>query len=194
MLSFPFKMNIVKKCVVPYKSLSVGKHSFEFELHDSYFKAFDGSELLGGEVVVNVEATRGSNVMTLDITIEGEVKVECDRCLEECELPVDYEGDLVVRVSETEDDYEGEIMWISPMQADVDLAQYIYESVVLSLPYQKVHEEDEHGNPMCDLEMLEKFKIVTDQEFEALVVEKEQPEGRNAQWEKLKEIKEKLNK
>lgn len=51
-------------------------------------------------------------------------------------------------------------MWISPAEGEVSLAQYIYESIVLSLPYQRVHPEGE-----CDADMLHRFRIVSQEEF-----------------------------
>ena len=51
-------------------------------------------------------------------------------------------------------------MWISPAEGEVSLAQYIYESIVLSLPYQRVRPEGE-----CDADMLHRFRIVSQEEF-----------------------------
>ena len=45
-------------------------------------------------------------------------------------------------------------------RGEVSLAQYIYESIVLSLPYQRVHPEGE-----CDADMLHRFRIVSQEEF-----------------------------
>jgi hypothetical protein len=36
------------------------------------------------------------------------------------------------------------------------------------LPLQRVHPEDVHGQPLCNPAMLERFKIVTEEEFERL--------------------------
>lgn len=184
----------MKKYAIPYKGLSVGRHSVKFELNGDFFKDFEQSEILAGELTADIEIERGSNVMSLQVDIVGRVEVECDRCLEACSLPVEFYGELIVRVSETVDEYDGEVMWISPMEGEVDLAQYLYESVVLGLPYQRVHAEDENGVSMCNPQMVEKFKTVTAKEFDQIVESKQAAESRNPQWEKLKEIKEKLNK
>ena len=58
----------------------------------------------------------------------------CDRCLEEFMMPVGYTGTLAVRYSETEQESDGEVMWIGPSETEIDLSQYIYESICLSLP------------------------------------------------------------
>ena len=67
---------------------------------------------------------------------------------------------LLVRFSDEVADYDGEVMWISPAEGEVSLAQYIYESIVLSLPYQRAHPEGER-----DADMLHRFRIVSQEEF-----------------------------
>ena len=106
---------------------------------------------------------KGETQMEVDFTIEGDVTCECDRCLEPCSVPIDYEGSLVVRISDEEGEYDGEIMWVNPADNEVDFTQYIYESIVLSLPYQRVHPEGE-----CNPDMLARFTIATEAEIEAI--------------------------
>jgi uncharacterized metal-binding protein YceD (DUF177 family) len=60
-------------------------------------------------------------------------------------------------------------MWISPADDMVDLTQYIYESIVLSLPYSRVHEEGE-----CNPEMLASFTEISEEELEALEAQAEE--------------------
>ncbi len=87
-------------------------------------------EILGGdvEVVVTVGDEGGESGERVSVSIEGTARVICDRCLEECELPVSF--------SETVD-FKGE----------VDLEEYIFESIVLGLPFQRVHLSTNDCNP-----------------------------------------------
>ena len=62
-------------------------------------------------------------------------------------------------------------MWLNPAEEKVPLAQYIYESIVLSLPYRKVHGTGPDGEPLCDKEMLARFRIISQAEFDALETE-----------------------
>ena len=96
--------------------------------------------------------------MTLDVAISGKAVVECDRCLEDCDVPVDYRGQLTVRFSDTLHDYDGEQMWIARGES-LSLAQYIYESIVISLPYRRVHPDGE-----CNPDMLSRFTPAEDNE------------------------------
>ena len=83
-------------------------------------------------------------------------------------MPIDYEGHLIVRISDEEGEYDGDVMWVNPADNEVDLTQYIYESIVLSLPYQRVHPEGE-----CNPDMLARFTIATEADMEALEAEAE---------------------
>ena len=60
-------------------------------------------------------------------------------------------------------------MWISPSEDILDLTQYIYESIVLSLPYRRVHEE---GG--CNPEMLAAFTEISEEEFDEMEAEVEE--------------------
>jgi uncharacterized metal-binding protein YceD (DUF177 family) len=148
---------------IAYKGLKNGAHDFDFQVDNALFEAFEAEEIKGGDCKVHVELKRSESMLELNINIEGEVICECDRCLEDCPIAVDYEGDLVVKFSDETDYYDGDVMWISPADDVVDLTQYIYESIVLSLPYSRVHEEGE-----CNPEMLASFQEISEEELEAM--------------------------
>lgn len=88
-------------------------------------------------------------------------------------------------------EYDGDTLWLSPSEDFVDLTQYIYESIVLSLPYQRVHPDGE-----CDPDMLGRFRIVSEQEFETIENETQQREREasgSGQWtEQLSAIKQQM--
>ena len=185
-------MDILKKYTIAYKGLSAGNHPFEFDVDDRFFAAFEGSDILKGNAHVDVDLTKGGNVIPMHITIRGQVWVACDRCLEEVEIPIEYTGMLCVRFSETEQESDGEIMWISPNETEINLAQYIYESIYLSLPYQRIHPVDENGKSMCNPDMLKRFRIVSEEEFEKITGDTAQAQndtGDGSPWSKLAEFK-----
>jgi uncharacterized metal-binding protein YceD (DUF177 family) len=148
---------------IAYKGLKSGDYDFDFQVDDTLFEAYDRVEIKGGSCQAHVAMKRSDTMLELNVTIAGEVICECDRCLEDCPITVDYEGELVVKFSDEIDDYDGEVMWISPSEDMLDLTQYIYESIVLSLPYRRVHEE---GG--CNPDMLASFQQISEQELEEL--------------------------
>ncbi len=153
-------MGSLNSCTIAYKSLGAGLFDYSFTIDNEFFSRFENSEIIAGNCSVEVQLQRGETMLEVDVEIDGEVIVACDRCLEDCPVAVDYQGRLIVKFSAEVDDYDGEILWLSPLESEVDLSQYIYESVVLSLPYQRVHAEGE-----CKQEMIEKFAIISGEEF-----------------------------
>ena len=162
------EMEVNKQYSVAYKGLKNSSFDFVFEVDDALFVAYESKEILGGNCHVEATMLKGESQLEFDFTITGEVTCECDRCLEPCQVPIDYEGHLIVRISDEEGEYDGDVMWLNPAENEVDLTQYIYESIVLSLPYQRVHPEGE-----CNPDMLARFTIATQAEVDALEAEVE---------------------
>lgn len=165
-------MEVAQPYSIAFKGLKNGHHEFRFEVGKSLFEAFESTEIKDGACEVAVDMERSDAMLLLDIRITGHVVVACDRCLEDCRIPIDFRNSLPVRFSEQEHEYDGEVLWLVPGEDEVDLAQYIYESIVLSLPYQRVHPDGE-----CDPDMLGRFRIVSDEEFATIEA---RAEGANA--------------
>lgn len=161
-------MDVTKQYAIAWKGLKNGTYHFDFKVDNALFEAFGPTDIKGGDLAVGVTLERGEASLALQTALRGTVTVACDRCLEDCRLPVTFDGRLLVRFSDEVHDYDGEVMWISPSEAEVSLAQYIYESIVLSLPYQRVHAEGE-----CDADMLRRFRIVSQEEFSQIEHEAE---------------------
>ena len=163
MRAFCCEMEMSKQYSVAYKGLKNSSFDFVFEVDDTLFAAYESRDIRGGKCSVEVTMFKAEHQLDFDVTITGEVICECDRCLEDCTIPVDYEGHLVVRLSDQQGEYDGDIMWLNPQENEVDLTQYIYESIVLSLPYQRIHPEGE-----CNPDMLAHFSVVDESEIEAI--------------------------
>ena len=186
-------MDILKRYAIAYKGLGEGKHGYGFELDDRFFQAFEGAEITGGKGHADVTLIKGAAMLEVEIAIRAEVTVPCDRCLEDCTVPVDYEGGFKVRFGDTKDDFDGELMWLSHGESELNLAQYIYESIVLALPYRKVHPDGPDGQPGCDPEILKGVRLISEEEFEKAEQGSEmQKMEDNPEWQKLREIKSKL--
>ncbi len=183
-------MDVAKEYKIAYKGLKNGLHTFDFQVDGALFASRGNDDILAASCRAHVEMERAERTLTLHTTVEGTVTVPCDRCLEPCEVPVHFEGDLLVRLSEEQGEYDGEVMWVSPAESEVDLAQYLYESIVLALPYQRVHPD---GG--CDPAMLSRFRIVSDAEFATIEARAEAEAAEAAhgeEWGKLEALREQL--
>ncbi len=172
-------MEETKRYTIAYSGgLRSGLHDFHFKVDGGVVQGFRQYGNQGRGLRCLGRPGRGESMLTLDVNVDGSVVVECDRCLEDCNVPIHYEGQLLVKFSDEVHEYDGEVMWLLPMEDEVDLTQYIYESIVLALPYQRVHPDGE-----CNPDMLERFRIVSDEEFGRLEdrIEAEGQRGRMGQ-------------
>ena len=180
-------MEVAQRYSIAWKGLKNGRHDFRFEVDKALFEAFESTEIKDGRCEVSVGVDRSEKQLTLDAGISGHVVVECNRRLEDCRVPIDFEGQLVVKFSDEVHEYDGEVMWMLPGEDQVDLKQYIYESIVLSLPYQRVHPEG-----MCNPDMLERFRIVSDQEFASIEARAGGGAHNEGEWAKLAALRERM--
>ncbi len=167
---------------IHFKGLKVGKHTFNFEVDNAFFEAFEESEIKHGKLNVDVKLNKQNQMIDLNIAINGTVEVTCDRCLEEFDIPISYEGALYVKFSETRSEEDSEIIILSTDDSEINISQYIYESICLSLPIQRYHGM-KGTKSKCNKEMLAKLKSLS-----VKTAKKEDNDEIDPRWSKLKDI------
>lgn len=141
--------------VIPLNGLAQGRTEFRWEADGEFFSSFENSEILDAELDIEVIAEKSGRFIGLDITIDGSVTVECDRCLGDLEIPVLTENSFSVKFGEASDSGftsksgEREILFVPEDNTDLDLSQVVYDYTCLSLPMMRVHEDGD-----CDPETL----------------------------------------
>lgn len=155
---------------IAFQGLSVGNHQFVYACDSDFLKEMSDGEIENGACNVVVNFEKGANLIVIGCEIEGEVSVICDRCLETFMLPIDFDGTIFVKFSakveepqfDNDLDLESDVLWVNPADDYIDLKQYIYESIVLSLPQRRIHPLDESGVSLCNPDMLNRFSIERD--------------------------------
>ena len=173
-----------KDFIIQIKGLQVGKHLYNFPISGSFFGSFDNSQILDADLEAEVELDKGSGWMNVTAWISGDVTVECDRCLDEVELPMDFECTMAVKFAKSVEDDDGdEFIIMDPSDCELDLSQFLYDYVCLNLPLIKVHPEGE-----CNSEMIEKLGNVNAQQERS-----EEEMAANSPFGALKGLLEKKN-
>lgn len=142
---------------IPISGLKVGYHTFEFSIDDTFFEQFEESEIKKGSLSVFIESEKSASFIDMAIAIKGYVEVPCDRCLEPFNQLIDCENDLLLKFGDGGEDDDPDIFAISKDDSEFDLSQILYEYVILALPIQRIHPDDEDGNSTCNLDMLKKL-------------------------------------
>lgn len=148
--------------IIHFKGLKIGKHLFEYEVNNLFFDQFPEGEIKHGNLNVSAELDKHSTMLELNINIEGMVEVACDRCLEPVIIPLIFAGRLIVKYGEIVDTENDELWIINENENELSLAQYIYESICLSLPIQRYHGIEGTSQQNCDASMLTRINRVED--------------------------------
>ena len=134
--------------IIPLNGLAAGESRFSWHAGKEFFEAFENTEILAADLDIEVVAEKSGRYLGIDCEVDGKVVVECDRCLEDLDIPIETDIMLSVKYGSEENleehqEGEREVLFVPQDEAELDLSQIIYDYVCLSLPMQRVHEEGE---------------------------------------------------
>jgi len=119
--------------------LSNSKHYYDFEVDDAFFENFENSPVEKGKLLVKVALDKRETLIEVVVSISGNIELTCDRSLELFDFPTDIEDRLIFKYGSEEMEVDDEITIITHNTQRINIAQFIYESIVLSVPYKKLH-------------------------------------------------------
>lgn len=177
------EMSKTKEYLIPFVGLKLGKHKFEYQIDNSFFEIFDYNEFQNSDIKVNVILDKKSNMLELSFKHAGTINVPCDLTGEDFDLPIKGKLKLIVRFGETFNNDNEELLILPFGEFEIDIAQYIYEMIVLSVPQRRVHPGIKDGT--LNTEALAKLKELTIKEQKK---EKKEEENIDPRWDKLKQL------
>lgn len=173
-------MDKLRNYDIEFIGLKQGKHEFQFEINKAFFELFDTEqEFTNPKIIVNVLLDKHSTFLEFWIKTTGTVNLVCDITNENFEHPIENEIKVLVKFGEEYDDSNEDVITIPNTDHAFNIAQLIYEDVVLSIPMKKVSPNVSEE----DLEILEKFSPKEQEE--------ETNENIDPRWEALKKLKDK---
>ncbi|GFD81521.1 MULTISPECIES: YceD family protein [Tenacibaculum] len=174
-------MKDLKQFNIPFVGLKEGSHLFEYQIDKTFFEAFQFDEFNNANIKADVTFVKKSTLLELAFNISGTVNVPCDITNELFDLPINGNLDLVVKFGPEFNDEHDEILILPHEAYQVNVSQYIYELIVLSVPSKRVHPNVVDGTMQSDaLRKLEELKI-----NEEKTVEETSTDPR---WDKLKDL------
>jgi uncharacterized metal-binding protein YceD (DUF177 family) len=159
-------------------------HDFSFELDQEFFATLERPEIEKGKLTAEVILEKKPGVLTLHFHIRGEVEVICDRCLDSFMTGIDTSQHLFVKMGDHPGELEEDVIMIHRDDHEIEVGQFIYEYIVLTLPYKRIHPE-RNGIPGCNPEMISMLKAHSET--------KERQQSNDPRWNALKGLIEKKN-
>lgn len=128
-----------KEFIIPFTGLKQGKHEFKYNIRNTFFESFEYDEFNGADLVIDATLNKMSTMMELEMKAQGTVNVDCDLTNEPYDQKVKADLELVIKFGDEYNDENDEILIIPHGEYQINIAQYIYEMLVLSVPLKKVH-------------------------------------------------------
>lgn len=173
-------MNIQKDFLIPFVGLKLGKHQFDYQIDKKFFEGFEFDEYNDANIKVELVFDKKSTMLELAFKHKGTVNVPCDLTGEDFDLPIKGKLNLIVRFGDAFDNENEELLILPHGEFQVDVAQYIYEMIVLSVPSKRVHPGVKDGT--LKTEAIEKLNELAPKE------QHKEEENIDPRWDKLKQL------
>lgn len=175
-------MKRTNEYLIPFIGLKIGKHQFEFNIEKKFFDEFSYDDFENCDINVKVVLEKKATMLEINFTHKGTVNVPCDSTGEQFDLPIKGKIKLVVQFGEDFNNDNDELLILPHGEHQIDLAQYIYEMIVLSIPQKRVRPEVKDGT----LQTKASKKL---NELQVDVEEKTRKEVESdPRWDKLKQL------
>ena len=175
-------MKPLKEFTIPFVGLKIGKHRFEYKIDKTFFEYYEYEDFNDVNVNIDLLLEKKSTLLELHFKISGTVNVNCDVTNEPYDQSIENEFDLVVKFGDAYNDEYVDILIVPHGTYEVNIQQYIYELIVLSVPTKRVHPGIEDGTLKSDI--LEKLDALSPK----LKDKKEKEEDIDPRWNTLKKL------
>ncbi|TDU43431.1 uncharacterized metal-binding protein YceD (DUF177 family) [Gelidibacter sediminis] len=175
-------MKPLKEYDIQFVGLKLGKHHFDYQIGKKFFEHFEYDDFNAVDVKVDLLFEKKTTLLELHFEISGTVNINCDTSNEPYDQEIEGEFDLVVKFGEEYNDENEDILILPHGEYELNVAQNIYELIILSMPIKRIHPGIEDGT--LQSEVLKKLEELSPKGSE----EKEQTEEIDPRWNTLKKL------
>ncbi len=162
--------------VIKYKE---GLHEIDFPIGDTFFQQVEGNDLLEkGNLTAWVKVDKGANLIELTFHIVGKVELV-------------FTEKMIYKFGSEVKEIDESVMMITRDTPSINVAQLIYEFILLALPLKKIHPDYKNELDDEDNELEGGFVYLDEAFTEDLAEEKELTTPVDPRWEKLGKLKNK---
>ena len=174
-------MKQLKEFTIKFVGLKLGEHCFEYQIDNKFFEHFEYDEFNDASIKAKVNLNKKTTLLELNFEIFGTVNVNCDLTNEPFNQDIKSQFNLVVKFGEDYNDENDEILIIPHGEYEINISQYLYELIVLSVPSKRIHPGVKDGTLKSDI--LEKLEELSPQGKETNELEDIDP-----RWNILKKL------
>ena len=172
-------MLFLNQYVINFNGLKEGEHNFEFDLDNKFFEHFDYNDFNSCQIKAGVRVNKKSNLLEFVFSSKGRININCFVSNEPFDYLQEHQIKLVVKFSSELINDNEELVILPVGTSTLNVAQYLFEMIILSLPIKIIHPGVVDGS--LESETLNKLK-----ELESKVQEKSSKI--DPRWDKLKDL------
>ncbi|PTM10874.1 MAG: hypothetical protein DA407_02765 [Bacteroidetes bacterium] len=175
-------MKPLKDFNIQFIGLKLGEHHFDYNIDRTFFKEFEFDEFNDADLKINLGLNKKSTLLELHFEVSGTINVNCDITNEPYNQQITNEFDLVVKFGDEYNNENEDILIIPHGEYEINVAQYIYEFIVLSVPTKLVHPGVIDGT--LDSDILKKLEELSPKDLD----ENNNNEEIDPRWNTLKKL------
>lgn len=148
---------------IAFLGLKPGVHEYSYLINDKFFEAFQEQDFRNCKANVKLLLDKKSGFMQLKFEIGGTLEVTCDRCNNTLPFNLWDEFNLTVKMAEepelmNEQEDDPDMYYIAQGESHIDVANWIYEFINLSIPLQKTCDFEKMNGPHCNTSAMDMLK------------------------------------
>jgi len=149
--------------------LKPGPHMFHYEVDDKFFAEIGQQEPRNIQATVNLTLDKHTTFLLLKFEVGGKVDLLCDRCGNPLTRELWDEFEMLVKMVDNpeqmnEQDEDPDVFYISRTESHIDVAEWIYEFVNLSIPTHPICDDDGSGKSTCNPDVLKMLNKMNEAE------------------------------
>jgi uncharacterized metal-binding protein YceD (DUF177 family) len=148
---------------IAFVGLKPGIHEFGYQIADQFFEEYQQQDFRNCHANVKLTLDKKAGFMLLKFAIGGSLEVNCDRCNNSLPLELWEDFNLTVKMVDepdilNEQEEDPDVYYISKGENHIDVSNWIYEFINLSLPMHKTCNFEKMDGPYCNPAALDVLK------------------------------------
>ena len=148
---------------IAFVGLKPGIHELNYKVGEKFFAERGTEEFTNCEADIKLLLDKKNSFMLLKFEVIGKSDVTCDRCGNPLKIDLWDEFNMLVKLVDNPEEMNSQeedpdVFYIPRTESHIDVGNWIYEFVLLSMPMQKMCPVEEIGGPQCNNEVLEKLR------------------------------------
>jgi uncharacterized metal-binding protein YceD (DUF177 family) len=148
---------------IAFVGLKPGIHKFDYEIDDKFFETFQQQDFFNCKANVKLTLDKKTGFILLKFEMGGNLEVTCDRCNNNLPLELWDEFRITVKMVEepelmNDQEEDPDVYYIGSGESHVDIANWIYEFINLSIPMQRTCSYEKMDGPHCNRAAMDVLK------------------------------------